>query len=386
MPYLAFFLFNFNLFYFINLYLCLFNLILFIFCFIIFLIIVLYSKLKWRILLVVYGLSLINLSFYFIISYLSISPWSVFPVSLFFLINFIYLIVNYKLYKSKFKSIQFSEFKSIIDRFLLYFYWLFLHSFSLLISFSFYILFYSFDFPWFVSLFIFHIIVILLFFSYFSFIITIIISFSNSFNFFINLFFSIYYMCSFYFIRIFVDVAMVKGYYLSFNCFNVVINTFIYIYNNNYFSLPFEGFFTNSFLIINLKKLFFKLGCLLSTNFILVFFLFFLLFLVYIILLLVDNYPNEFYKVITFIFDNFNHFLHLFVKNFYSLYCFFANIIYKFCKFIINKIYKFLYPYFCPFSNWFNSKSDNFRCNLIFAIYYTSINIPWIVELWRLSR
>ena len=158
-------------------------------------------------------------------------------------------------------------------------------------------------------------------------------------------------MCSFYFIRIFVDVAMVKGYYLSFNCFNVVINTFIYIYNNNYFSLPFEGFFTNSFLIINLKKLFFKLSCLLSTNFILVFFLFFLLFLVYIILLLVDNYPNEFYKVITFIFDNFNHFLHLFVKNFYSLYCFFANKIYKFCKIFINKIYKFLYPCFRPFSN-----------------------------------
>jgi hypothetical protein len=183
-------------------------------------------------------------------------------------------------------------------------------------------------------------------------------------------------MCSFYFICIFVDVAMVKGYYLSFNCFNVVINTFIYIYNNNYFSLPFEGFFTNSFLIVNLKKLFFKLVFLLSTNLILVLFLFFLLFLVYIILFLVDIYPNEFYKVVTFIFDNFNRFLHLFIKNFYSLYCFFANKIYKFCKIIINKIYKFLYPYFCPFLNRFNSKSDNFRYKLIIAIYYTSINIP----------
>jgi hypothetical protein len=36
--------------------------------------------------------------------------------------------------------------------------------------------------------------------------------------------------------------------------------------------------------------------------------------------------------------------------------------------------------------NRFNSKSDNFRYKLIIAIYYTSINIPWIVELWRLSR
>ena len=115
-------LFSLNLLYFISLYLCLFNLLLLIICFTIFLIFKLYSKLKGSFFIMVYGLCLLNLSFYFILPYLSVFPWTFFPVFFILLINFIYFIINYNIYKSKFKSIQFSEFEFIINQFLLYFY------------------------------------------------------------------------------------------------------------------------------------------------------------------------------------------------------------------------------------------------------------------------
>lgn len=333
----------------------------------------------------VYGLCLLNLSFYFILPYLSVFPWTFFPVFFILLINFIYFIINYNIYKSKFKSIQFSEFEFIINQFLLYFYWLFLHSFSLLISFFFYVLFYSFDFSGFLLFCILDIIIIFLFFSYFSFIITVLISFSNNFNFFVNLLIFIYHMCSSFFICIFVDVAFAKG-YLNFNYFNVILNTLTYIYNNNYFSFPFKSFFINNFFTINLKNLFFKFICFLSINFFLIFYLLVLLFLIYIILFLVDNYFEKVCKVLSFILNKINYLFRLLNKNFYKLYYLFAHKIWKFYKFIFNKIYKFLYPCFCPILDWFNSKSDKFRFNLIVIVYYSSINAPWILELWRLSK
>ena len=192
-------------------------------------------------------------------------------------------------------------------------------------------------------------------------------------------------MCSSFFICIFVDVAFAKG-YLNFNYFNVILNTLTYIYNNNYFSFPFKSFFINNFFTINLKNLFFKFICFLSINFFLIFYLLVLLFLIYIILFLVDNYFEKVCKVLSFILNKINYLFRLLNKNFYKLYYLFAHKIWKFYKFIFNKIYKFLYPCFCPILDWFNSKSDKFRFNLIVIVYYSSINAPWILELWRLSK